>query len=77
MASQAMLFDTIPPGYYEMPANPKPERCRSCGAMVVWAKTSKGADIPLNVAAQVTIAGKHYGRTHFATCPQAREWRRH
>jgi hypothetical protein len=77
MVSQASFLDTIPSGYHEVPAGAKPERCRSCGATVVWAKTSRGADIPLNVEKQLSIAGKQYGQTHFITCPHGREWRRH
>lgn len=74
--AQLSFLDTVPADYHEMPAAPKPERCRSCSAMIVWAKTAAGADIPLDVEGQITVAGKRYGRTHFITCPHGRNWRR-
>lgn len=77
MASQHTFLDQVPPGNYEMPAGAKQERCRSCGALIVWGKTASGSAMPLDVLNQLTIDGKRYGRTHFATCPQGREWRRH
>lgn len=40
--------------------------CRSCGAPIAWAITPKGKRAPIN----------RDGVTHFATCPEARAWRR-
>ena len=77
MAAQASFLDTIPAGYHEVPAGAKIEHCRSCSAQIVWAQTKLGAAIPLNVANQLTVGDKRYAKTHFATCPQSREWRRH
>jgi hypothetical protein len=76
--------------------------CRSCGAPIVWAKTTHGKSIPLDqdpseegtivllegVAHifrkrpdQVTLlrmgapADTPFYTTHFATCPQGKDWR--
>ena len=40
--------------------------CRSCGAEVLWCFTPKGKKAPID----------RDGRSHFATCPQADQWRR-
>jgi hypothetical protein len=67
------------------------DRCGSCSAPIEWATTAKGRHIPLDVettgqpnvlidddgVAHVVSAG-HGDRTpHWATCPDATEWRRH
>jgi hypothetical protein len=42
-------------------------RCRSCGAPIAWAKYSvDGKAAPFNPD----------GTSHFATCPQADQWRK-
>ena len=66
-------------------------KCRSCGADIVWAKTTKGKAIPLDPApveggniylsaddvALVTTPGERpLHVSHFTTCPQAAEHRR-
>jgi len=58
--------------------------CRSCGAAVVWATTLGGKRIQLDIdsvppeqrgdRALVFDYQKH--RAHFATCPQAKQWRK-
>ena len=69
-------------------ASPKIENCRSCRAEIIWALTENGKRIPLDrkrekrfvlwdhpdgdfraVMTEVYVP-------HFATCPQAGEWRR-
>lgn len=78
-------------------------RCRSCGALILWARTTKGKRVPIDAGPvengniRLAYAGDgsdpvaHYeppGQpalpdvepepryvSHFATCPQAREWR--
>lgn len=74
-------------GYQPMPGDRG--RCRSCGADVIWAKTAAGKLMPLD--AEETLGKLVYqldavGRmvraegtgheSHFATCPQADQWRR-
>lgn len=62
-------------GYYPIPAGKQPMHCRSCGASVVWAKTEKGKSIPLDLAhVRVGPSGRE-ALTHFATCPQGKQWR--
>ena len=56
-------------------------RCRSCGAEIFWIKnTQTGKLIPCDprVRTVITETGNCIkGReTHFATCPQAEEWRK-
>lgn len=66
--------------------------CRSCGAPVRWVRMSGGRAIPLdpqpNAAGNVTLDADgvaYIGRNtqpgaryvmHFATCPDAADWRR-
>ena len=40
--------------------------CRSCGAEVLWCITPAGKKAPIN----------RDGTSHFADCPQARDWRK-
>ena len=46
------------------------QRCRSCGAPVIWAKTAAGKDCPYDADAQ----GNNSGVSHFTTCPEASDW---
>lgn len=41
-------------------------RCRSCDGLIVWVVTKSERRMPVDPA----------GTSHFATCPQAKEWRR-
>lgn len=66
--------------------------CRSCGAPVIWAITPAGKRMPLDEATVTTgtrfvlpqrsqmcspAQGDDPGHaSHFATCPQADEWRK-
>lgn len=42
------------------------EKCRSCQAPIRWEKTEKGKYTPVN----------EDGTTHWATCPQAKGWKK-
>lgn len=66
------------------------EACSSCGAPIEWARTTKGARIPLDPepseagnirleAGVAIIVGKGQGDriSHFATCRDAAKFRRH
>jgi hypothetical protein len=63
--------------------------CRSCGAPIVWAQLLTGKrmpfDPPLIVRAlqtsllderAVDLVDMDHTRSHFASCPHARDWRR-
>ena len=57
-------------------------RCRSCDAKIVWLKTKKGKNMPVDwdEDAQVDAeAGRIFDRkghtSHFDTCPDAEPWR--
>ena len=62
----------------------QPGRCRSCGAAIEWATTPSGAKMPLDPPV-VTIPDLHgldfvevdraQTKSHFATCPEAQQWR--
>lgn len=67
------------------------EKCRSCGAAVRWVLTSTGKRMPLDLDPQengnITLDESgmaSVGKTgegpryvsHFASCPQAKNWRR-
>lgn len=54
-------------------------KCRSCGAEIVWLKTSRGKNCPID--AKTVQEGdacfdpkRHTAR--FATCPEAQKWRK-
>ncbi len=61
-------------------------RCKSCGAEIIWATTSNGKKVPLDVKAEKRYV--LYGRsgetaklvntyvTHFVTCPDAKVFRK-
>jgi hypothetical protein len=56
-------------------------QCRSCGARIVFLLTAeKARSIPVNAATvqpgmQTFVPGLGHV-AHFATCPQARDWRK-
>lgn len=64
-------------------------KCNSCGAVIAWARTVTGKASPMELHADgawiidddgvmrpaTFIAAKRY-RSHFASCPQAPQWRR-
>jgi len=57
----------------------KVEHCRSCNAEMVWLKTKKGKTIPVNrETVQEGDEEFEHSRhvSHFATCPDAKQWRR-
>lgn len=63
----------------------KVTKCRSCEAAVVWLRTKRGKPILVDwdsIEDEETLRGENttfrFGihRTHFATCPQANDWRR-
>ncbi len=61
--------------------HPLAGRCSSCGERIVWFKTSKGKNMPVNEettkptdAAHQLDLSRHV--SHFATCPEAAKFRK-
>lgn len=52
---------------FDLPVGGRIEACRSCGAKVVWIQLPTGSRMPVNLDSR---------ESHFATCPQADQWRR-
>lgn len=77
MIEQQSFLDGPNPGEYPIPNGAEVVTCTSCGARIVWGTTQNGHAVPINVDQVRMVDGKGYGLTHFATCPESREWRRH
>lgn len=57
----------------------QPLKCRSCGARIVFLVTSTGKAMPVDAdTVQPTdLAFDHQRhRSHYATCPNANDWRK-
>jgi hypothetical protein len=63
-------------GEYPLPPGARIEKCKSCGAEIVWAQTEAGRPIPLSLATVQTRDGRQWLLSHFADCPESRGWRR-
>jgi len=54
--------------------------CRSCGAEIVWLKTSAGKNIPVDADTVADAGAEIFDpdtmMSHFATCPDASKWRK-
>lgn len=64
-----MFEDMTPYPRWTIPEGWQPDnegRCRSCGAEVLWCRTPAGKKAPID----------RQGTSHFATCPQADQWRK-
>jgi hypothetical protein len=55
---------------FEIPADAKWVRCKSCNAWCVWIDTPRGKRM------LVQAEGETHGESHFAHCPQAATFRR-
>ena len=53
------------PQKFEVPSGAEWTECRSCHEKIVWVRTKRGRAMPVN----------EDGTSHFATCPDANEWR--
>jgi hypothetical protein len=71
-----MTATSTRPGEYLLPERARHAYCRSCGATIVWTKTKDRHAIPLDLATAQERDGARWALTHFATCPDARGWRR-
>lgn len=45
--------------------------CRSCGEPIIWCITAKGKKMPVDIP-----EGDEPTTSHFATCPDAEQWRK-
>jgi hypothetical protein len=63
-------------GEYPLPPGARIEKCKSCGAEIVWARTDAGRAIPLSLKTVQTRDGVAYLLSHFADCPEAKGWKR-
>jgi len=58
----------------------KTAKCRSCGAEIVWLKTSTGKSMPVDTESVVDEAATIFDpvqmTSHFATCPDAAKHRK-
>lgn len=52
------------PQKFEIPKGAAQRKCRSCKAPIFWVRTAGGKPMPVNPD----------GTTHFATCPEGKEW---
>lgn len=78
MTEQLRLFTDEPrsrKGEYEVSGDAI-ERCRSCGALIIWRRTESGKAIPLSVATIEERDGTRFALSHFADCPHAKDWSR-
>lgn len=46
--------------------------CRSCGEVILWCVTAKGKKMPVDVPDEPGAPTT----SHFATCPEAGQWRK-
>lgn len=63
-------------GEYPLPDGADLAECRSCGAAIVWTRTSNGRAMPLSVATVVEREGQKWALSHFADCAHSRDWSR-
>jgi len=68
----------IKPNEYRVPDRAKTSSCSSCGAPIIWTRTSKnGRAIPLSVATfRIAKNGVCVGLPHFVDCPHAAQHRK-
>jgi uncharacterized protein with PIN domain len=55
---------------FEIPANAKTTRCRSCNATITFVTTEKNRLMP------VDVVGEHRGESHFAHCDNPKRFRK-
>jgi hypothetical protein len=62
---------------FPFPLDAKADRCKACGATIVWVETASGKRMPLSTAtAAPDPSGQLRAISHFADCPNAAEFRR-
>ncbi len=68
----------IRPNEYPVPDKARETQCSSCGAPIIWTRTSKnGRAIPLSVATfRIAANGMCVGLPHFVDCPNTVQHRK-
>lgn len=62
---------------FEIPPDAERGRCRGCGAAIAWIVTDKGRRMPVNLEEWRPTDGTSVrGESHFATCPDAKRFRK-
>jgi hypothetical protein len=78
MAKQLNFFSAVESaprrGEYELPQDARVDRCKSCGAQIVWTHRPHGRAMPLSLATIQTRGGKKWALSHFVDCPDAKDW---
>lgn len=70
----ALAVDGARPHEYTLPKGAPVQRCRSCGASIVWSTTTRGAAVPLSLATVQYRNSIAFAQSHFVDCPQAHAW---
>ena len=78
LTQSALPFEVGGPrkGEYLLPEGATIERCKSCEAQIVWARTEADRPIPLSLATVQTRDGKKWLLSHFSDCPDSTGWSR-
>ncbi|HEU4328798.1 MAG TPA: hypothetical protein VFS21_37010 [Roseiflexaceae bacterium] len=64
-------------GEYVLTDGAEVRACASCAAQIAWITTETGTAMPLSVGTVELRGGKRFALTHYASCPDANEWRQH
>lgn len=62
--------------HYAVPRGQPVDLCKSCGTPMVWTRTDKGAEAPLDLTTCWVVKGQAFATIHFVTCPDSRSHRR-
>jgi hypothetical protein len=62
------------PGEYVMPDNAFPTKCHSCGAAIIFVRTTGGRMMPLALSTVEERDGVRYALPHWIDCPDSKEW---
>lgn len=54
---QHSFLDVAAPGEYLVPVGEEPKQCRSCGAAIIWARSTLGHPVPSTSHTSASLAG--------------------
>ena len=69
--------ESLPAHTYPLPSNVPITRCKSCGQPIVWARTPRGANVPLSLITITQVGTEWVAQSHFTDCKQASGWGKH